>query len=591
MEARPSHRPQRLQKQKSETGIRARSRAQAGLPEGVRSTTSGQPTGEADGVRARRGSIRNAMRRIFGRRSREPEQLAPSMLAPTQGGYQQAEPSQLAAQPELPEQLEAGDALTPRTVSASPLTILPTIPFQRVRSPYAVEFPRSARLKPLNLGNPFDAPGSQLRRRKTEPTIQPLESDATAQSGSNESSDEIAASVTRSYRDKPRASGKKAARDKRKSRSADDLVHLSSDTNTPPRKRSEEIQYWRDSFQGSVSHGDGFGSFLARQSIDEPNEDKFSNSALGASEGASRTQAGTPSHYRDLSGDVVPPSAVGTELARELEDRVAKLEAGLHSFRGQLAQMTATRNRRTVVVGDPTDVANTRRAERTASMLALDLQTDIAPSSYRYDYSRTMRPSSSPDNPKTPPRMAPPLPVASRYVDHPFVESSQPAPQKAPSTPPEREILAQAMPQPTFKALYEMLSDERAARRRLELQMEGLRTELATLHHQVSEQSNFQSQRSSFIPMTDAIAGSSRLQDFLRGTDTSPASVGVSRWRQARNRSSIEQRAMISRFSGSESEHDAVGEPEESTTYANYRVPDSAYVVGGQRTERGGLFF
>ena len=45
-------------------------------------------------------------------------------------------------------------------------------------------------------------------------------------------------------------------------------------------------------------------------------------------------------------------SGLGTvEYASDLEDRVAKLEQGLLTFRGQLAQMSADRNRRTVIIG------------------------------------------------------------------------------------------------------------------------------------------------------------------------------------------------------------------------------------------------
>jgi hypothetical protein len=72
-------------------------------------------------------------------------------------------------------------------------------------------------------------------------------------------------------------------------------------------------------------------------------------------------------------------------------------------------------------------------------------------------------------------------------------------------------------PQHTFRSLYEMLADERSARRRLESQLRGLRQDITDLHHQVTTSSQFQSTRSSYL-----IAGSSsRLQDLLRETGES----------------------------------------------------------------------
>ena len=255
-----------------------------------------------------------------------------------------------------------------------------------------------------------------------------------------------------------------------------------------------------------------------------------------------------------ISPDVRSPSTLGTELSRDLEDRVAKLESGLRSFRGELAQLTTDRNRRTVVVGG---IPTRRRAPsggRTASILADTLQLDFPPSSYQYDYSDTLRPSTSPQSPRTPvgtdpSATIPDLPVPERAADDPFSTPSLPRAALETSAGNGNAASQSQPPQYTFRSLYEMLADERSARRRLESQMRGLRDEIANLHYQVS-QSNAQSQRSSYYAPMDPMVGSSRLHALLRDTESSPP--GTSQSQQQRQsggpRDSADQPRVVSRL-------------------------------------------
>ena len=124
------------------------------------------------------------------------------------------------------------------------------------------------------------------------------------------------------------------------------------------------------------------------------------------------------------------------------------------------------------------------------------------------------------------------------------------------------------MPQHTFRSLYEMLSDERSARRRLEQTMRNLQDEIANLHYQVSVNSNVQSQHSSYMP------SSTRLQALLAGTEESPPGTTESQYQRfSRGRDiSIDPR-VVSRFSGSESEAAPTDAGGLETPHEAYQTP------------------
>lgn len=484
--------------------------------------------------------------------------------------------SVLPTQPEEPERFALEPRISQRNFSV-PLDLSPSAILPRTRSPYAVEFPQSSRLKPLNLGNPFNAPGSQLRRRKTLPSVLVTGEDAAAIKASIDSTVEPADQ-------KPgqdllpsqigRAISTRGS-DKRRSRSETDLrAGVVERPKVPQRKRSDEIRYWRESYQPNVLRASGFrvpsvhaGEGADALEVDRAptprNTDSFEN-RVGSS--PPRQEGLALSNVEDSS-----LTALGTELSQDIEDRVAKLETGLRNFQASLEKLNTDRNRRTRLFAntpEPGSVPVSGRhgrassRDRTASLLAGDLQGDLAPSSYRYDYSDTLRarPSTSPQPPRTPTGFSdrPALPVPEPTMDDPFVTPS-------PSMIPGAKDGHGQIPQHTFRSLYEMLSDERSARRRLEQTMRNLQEEIANLHYQVSVNSNFQSQRSSYMP------SSTRLQALLAGTEDSPP--GTSESQQQRFTGIALDPRVVSRFSGSESEAAPTEAGGLETPYEAYQTP------------------
>lgn len=653
IEARSPNTAPRLQKKRSNAGVRGASQPQSNAVD-----IDGPAT--ARGVqKARKGSLRNAVRKLFGRRSREVEVPQASQVSPPRHGYHRSEPHTfLAPQPEVLNETAQENAYAYRTFSApiQPLELVPSPAVQRTRSPYAVEFPRSARLKPLNLGDPYTAPGSQLRRRKTLPSILGPGSEATPASQGPASPD-VPPVPGEDENEIGRAVSTDIKREKRRSRSAGDL-RISQDLSIPARKRSDEIRFWRESFQGTVLRASGFtvpvhddddNDDADQEYRDDdhtpiPNKsDPFESRGLPIISGSSPPRGGN----LDIpTSDFASPSALGSQISQDLEDRIAKLEAGLRSFRSDLAQMAADRNRRTVLIGGVPTPSLRRRASsggRTASMLAETLQTDFGPSDYEYDYTKAARPSTSPQPPRTPPAKYKD-PASGRALaagerpprarnDDPFVTATPSSPRQRPtiitssaprppepllSNPPTQQLYQQPQPrqqeqqpqQHTFRSLYEMLADERSARRRLEIQMRGLREEIANLHYQVSNVSNFQSQRSSYYggPSSAAPAGmdttigsSSRLHALLRETEAGEDGRSLPPTRDGPHSNRFRDSSgitidprVVSRFSGSESEA-ATGVGHEEDEATDLETPAEAYVTptSGEgdfpfRNDRGG---
>lgn len=591
VELRPTQGP-RLQKKRSNSGRRPPDRR----PQTYAPTST--ITQGREGNKARKGSIRNALRRVFGRRSRdaEPEQEPAPKSSPGHG-HHKSEPTGLSPQPEAPDDSIEDDDFIQRTFS---VPVAPISAMQRMRSPYAVEFPRSARLKPLNLGSPFTAPGSTLRRRKTLPSVLISDSEAAVVQAAIQSEGYDPAAIAGPSQEPPlneigRALGTSGS-DRRKSRSADDLRLAGFGNSRLSRKRSEEIQFWRESIQGGVLRTSGFRVPSPQMGESEEHEEDRTPMAQIPDPFVTQEQPSGLSPPMRRPQDI-SPSAFGTELSQDLEDRVARLEAGLLNFRGELAQLTADRNRRTVLIGGNGLSTPPRRASsggRTASMLAETLASDLEPSTYRYEYSggarSGARPSTSPEPPRTPTRFADPsaavpaMPVYQRTSEEHYRTPSPPVAPAA-STSNGNGTARNQTPQYTFRSLYEMLTDERSARRRLESQLRGLREEISNLHYQVSLQSNVQSQRSSYYAQ-----GSSRLHALLRETEDSPPGTSAQQRASGTTGLSAEQQRIVSRFSGSESES---GTGDIQTPYDAYQTPQEEqahFPFGEQRRGQGDMF-
>ncbi|KAK3116267.1 hypothetical protein LTR53_003571 [Teratosphaeriaceae sp. CCFEE 6253] len=633
--SRPSVDSQRLQKKRSHPGVRNASQPLPSINAGVRSygDYSGRPDGA--GEQARKSSLRNVVRRIFGRRSKE---VSPQPLqrSPPRHAYHYSEPAALLIHAEEVEPRQEEHVTPHRTLSA-PLQQLPSPSFSRTRSPFAVQFPQSARLKPLPLGDPFYAPGSQLRRRKTSPSL--LVTDKQDDDAIAASPEEPPLPSFEAPRETPllyglgRQSTLRSA--KRRSRSADDLQRAVVER-SPPRERSEDIRYWRESFQGSVLRASGFRSKEPAVDLSPEREIRAEdrtplarlNDPFESRQSRSGTFQSSPPvrHGPTFSeADIGSASGYGTGLSRDLEDRVAKLEAGLQHFQQSLSRLTAERNQRTVLVGGGGGGLPQRRQStdaRTPSMLADTLAHPLALASLQYEIGEAERPATSPQPPRTPVREAsarrqpavPRLPFPEYHgAAEPF--STPPLPQHetafTAAAPRQRSTSsatagnstgtgpAQAPPPPqhTFRSLYEMLADERAARRRLETQLHRVRRDLTALHDQVAVSSGVpSSQRSSLRALDHSMVGSSRLRDLLRETERSPPSAAAAAAARDSGATAFSGSTgsappgAISRFSNSESEAGALAESTEDLAlpYDTHRMPVEGEPSGFRQRGAGG---
>ncbi|KAM3419024.1 hypothetical protein BST61_g4979 [Cercospora zeina] len=624
MDAAQPNGPSRLRRQTSDYGLRAASHAQPlSMSSAPHTAPPQRPPGRSsggfgDGFKARKGSIRSAVRKIFGRRSAsvDTDALQPA----SRHAYHKSEPPvPLPSQPEVPEpREEERSAPHPSTPSYPPGR--PS--FTRTTSPYALQFPNSVRLKPMDLGHHSSSPPQPLRRRKTLPNMLPEEPDHTDDVPVTE--DAAAEPTPPPDRVGDATPAKSIAelikRDRRTSRSTDDLQAAAAREHSVPRKRSEEIRYWRESFHPDVLRASGLAtqpSSRGQMSAARPSTSRGSERRdvqtppTPPRDSKPATRKSSPTRYRgaptSLHGDSQrPSSAVDTEMAKDLEDRVAKLEAGLQNFQKSLQKLTADRNRRTIVMSGGLTTRGSSGDMRTPSMLAETLADPLGPSDYEYEYGHTMRPVTS-----ARPSMAPSIrgerhdnfETQAHVEKHPKphrgpLNSHAPTPPRSAELPPEPEratapqtssaTMAAVTPgtmescgstQPpewTFRSLYQMLSDERSARRKLETQLKGLRQEISELHSQVNAASTLQSNRSSYM-----LAGSSsRLQDLLR--ETGEGSQRSASPRSLKRQSGLSGHSsggapVVSRFSGSDSEalaHEFAAESDDLETPNDaYRTP------------------
>lgn len=272
-----------------------------------------------------------------------------------------------------------------------------------------------------------------------------------------------------------------AANEKRRSRSAYNLRNLANEAQ-PPRKRSEDIRYWRTSYTGSVLLNPALHAARA-QSDDEDETDLkdvtphavMINYSQSPDTITSRptTSAGMPSSA--LFGSSSRPVTAGGETSRDLEFRVAKLECSILEFQQSLERITLT-SRSPPPRSPPIHAPRAIRRQHTPSMLVDTLQ----------------HPSW---------RRPPPLDQHERF----FQDAAESPEERvwggtAPSERSARPTLpassndaitahnistssASAGNGGTFTALYNMLSEERSARRALESQVRHLQHEVSALAH------------------------------------------------------------------------------------------------------------
>lgn len=544
----------------------------------------------------RKGSIRNVVRKIFGR-SRSKRVVAPNQQ---RHAYHRSEPHGL---PPAQDYFNAGQEdvhRAPHRALSTPLTIaIPPMTGTKVRSPYAVGFPNSARLKPLEISSPFEVPGAAVRRRKTLPSLLVSGQDADATEPVSKRTEippipaRLSAEQLRPTTSEIGLALSETKKSKRRSRSAGDMPTRDGGVeNEPERKRSAEIRFWRESYQGNVLRASGF---TVPYSVPPPDEHERDD--LHAMQDQSQEPLTPPTDLSESPGDLLVNSHSrqdtvntldgSTQLnfrstsglsSRDLEERVTQLEANVQYFQRSLHKMQAERNRRTVIVGDYPSPERCK-SYRTPSMLADDLHT---PTDYMekdiQQEPETLRPAKSPPSPRSPIAQYPPVPPLPGQSNE-FPSDSPPRDTRPPN-PRKPSNLIISNPSVTFKSLYQMLADERSARRRLETQMRTLHTDIQDLQQQVSLNPYSQmSQRNSYMLSHDATFASSRLRELLRGTesednspeDTPRKEVFVSRF--SASTAGVTHEADDRVASAFYDDDDAYEEDEAQTPQEEYRTP------------------
>lgn len=549
--------------------------------------SSSAPGAYGEVGKVRRGSIRHAVRKIFGRSSRDGPPRSPHVSAPVSAplsrhAYHKSEPAAMMPAepiPVLPYPSQDADVFSSHNRT-------------KISSPYAVQFPKSAMLKPRDLGNPF-GPDAGMKRRKTMPTTGlPIRDAANAAANVPVPSAHNQTMPDRDHDIQTRRALSQIKKARRKSRSTDDLVGMGIETSLPA-KRSDEIRYWRESFKPDVLRTSGFNSRAvqadsaadlsptSRQNLLEDGEQTPVPPAAEIYQTAklSISPASSSSHHKGIyvTGEQSRPSSP-LELSKDLEQRVLRLEAGLNSFQRSLERLTADRNRRTIVLRSPMTMQRSSTDMRTPSMLADTLVDSLEPSTYEYEYGRTLRPSAS-ANPASGSQsrnqyddpFGPFTPRSEHYAD----SASLPTPPYSRSVHSPEEVFqshSASLPpssanssrqhQYTFQSVYQMLSDERSARNKLETQLKHLQHEIHGLHAQVNVTSRRPNDRNSY-----ALAGSSaRLQQLLQETEENPT-------RRSSGLSASKPLPVTSRFSGSESETGCQDQDEPETPNGAYLTP------------------
>ncbi|GAB7340133.1 hypothetical protein MBLNU457_6618t1 [Dothideomycetes sp. NU457] len=399
------------------------------------SSQSAQAIGADSSVR--RKSIRNVVRKMFGRRVKQ-DHLPRQPLV--RHGYHKSDPGiLLPVNDNQTQSLHQFSAPTsPKRVVSVPVHLNDQAGLRQIKSPNAVEFPQSARLKPLQLEGPFyQSQSSGLRRRASLPSFLMVE---TAQGSpsvepSNQDREGVPplpplADTTGSDIGVALTS---ATVPKRRSRSADDFRPCDKH-NGPDRDKAEAIEYWRESYTGSALRN----SFLdqcvppieeQKQISNEVCEDSIlageRTESYPLQSTARPDNSDKPSRKHDSPILSRPVTARGHDET-DLLDRIYYLERELNASRAEVERLT-NENKRRSTLSDSTPRQIDRR--NSPSALIEDLQE--------------------------------------RELDNQYCSANNP-------------------PARTFTALYKMLSDERFARRELESQVRQLAQDLAEFKYQLS---------------------------------------------------------------------------------------------------------
>ncbi|PSK35911.1 Oxysterol-binding 1 [Elsinoe australis] len=470
--------PARIRKKRSSANVQAGSQNRYSTTnsalDGV-SKTSGS-VNSTPGKTARKGSLRNVVRKIFGRKPKVEDEEVKTTPAkpPSRHGYTTSDPGVLRP---IPEQAPAAPQTTtsalssnppqravPQRTLSAPLKLLDPPELRRARSPYAVEFPQSSRLKPLDLGNPFHKEQKEPKRRATLPSLIMDEKEAAVlakaiQARSEDYNPDDYAGTRNPYDDAEigLAVTTPTRKQNRRSRSADDLRRMAYSLQ-PVRKRTEEIKYWRQSTAGSVLRQPTLGhidsdEIEAGLQRDVSPISEYHNDPFVVEEPTASADTAKVSPMRD-SPLMSRPATAGAAPGTDLESRVTRLENGLATFQNALERLTAQSNRRTIIIDKTTSPRGSR--QNTPSILVNSL---LDADYNQREYS----------------------PVAENpYTDRRSREEATPR-----SCRQQEDF--QPSPSRTYTALYSIINHERNARRTLENEVRALQQSLSDMQYQLSQ--------------------------------------------------------------------------------------------------------
>ncbi|KAI5235979.1 hypothetical protein E4T42_09585 [Aureobasidium subglaciale] len=502
----PQARPQADGRRSTDTTSRSRRHKSARY-------SIGNGNGMAIEGNERRGSIRNAVRRLFGRKSKGdiPEVPALPHVEASRHGYHKSVstsgtrhglPLTATQDPghfKRPQTIHTNpsDAIQQRIISAplsAPLAGPLSAPFQLQQAPFkpkhhpahsspnnAVDFPKSAALKPLNLGNPFYTRDHDPKRRATLPSLIMTANEAFDVSNTLQPGDVDG----QKHRGLAVPAGAKSRMDKRRSRSANDLKQAMVAAE-PFRDRTGEIEYWRRSYASVLLSPTGKAPTYEYPPTDSDFE------APDVPDMADIPDVpDVPEHFVREPDFVSVPTPLSAHPPVPRSDAVS-----LPSTRGQSAptkgpspQLTLrsfSRPLTTPVPDAPVDLesrvakleAHLIDFQRSLSNITLSSPSAVAPT----------EPPGSSHRQRPPSILVDSHPPTRGYEDAGDIMEREWGPSSHGSTNGDRSNLAPptlrstaATPNGTFTALYNMLSEERSARRTLENQVRTLQHEVTRL--------------------------------------------------------------------------------------------------------------
>jgi hypothetical protein len=466
----------------------------------------------------RKGGLRNALRKMFGKKGRDESQddedisrrghvhsvSVGAVNSISRSSLTVVQDSGLLRQSPKPKETTVG----PRISDLPVRELMPINPLgQHLPFPMNVNAPQET--SPHHEYLTFDLPPSDLgRRRATLPSV--LHANASSQSLSaatkrmsslEERNDgELSPQIGIALSSPSYGGQAQSISSKRRSRSAGALRDLAKARTSTERRRSAEIRYWRQSYQTGSIHSTNTQRPRTAQTVETVQTTNTHDFAIKAPE--SVTDSSTlhapmvDQHDQDISLIQLPVEAFNfgnlksefldeaepedqpieaeqSEKRFSMEERVQHLEDNMRTIETSVHRISGRANRQTIILEN---APKGRRSRNRSSSGTSDRQS----SHHSSQSSNVTLSASGRHSPSAPPSpvLAPLSSVSefSRSHPHPSVAAELSAAPPRPPTSYRSELATQ------FAAIYEALKHERAARKSLQRQVNNLQREVSDLH-------------------------------------------------------------------------------------------------------------